>query len=202
MSAAKIKICGLFRIQDTEAVNRALPDYAGFVFCAQSRRNVTPELAQKLRLALDPAVVTVGVFVNAEMEQIAALYRQGIIGIIQLHGDENASYIAALRVLLPSAEIWKAYKIRSAADIAAAAESTADRVLLDSGGGTGEPFDWALAEHFPRSFLLAGGLTPQTISAAITRLRPYAVDVSSGVETDGVKDEGKIITAVEAARRR
>ncbi|MCE5343555.1 MAG: phosphoribosylanthranilate isomerase [Eubacteriales bacterium] len=201
MNGTKIKICGLFRREDAEAVNRALPDYAGFVFYEKSCRNVTPELARVLRTTLRPAVRTVGVFVNASVERIARLYQEGIIGIAQLHGDEDAAYIATLRAMLPAVEIWKAYKIHVPEELAAAAASTADKVLLDSGGGTGARFDWSLAERFPRSFILAGGLTPETIPEAIARLHPFAVDLSSGVETDRVKDEAKIKAAVAAARR-
>jgi phosphoribosylanthranilate isomerase len=110
-------------------------------------------------------------------------------------------YIAALRARCPGLEIWRAYRIRAEADVAAAARSAADRVLLDGGAGEGKPFDWSLIAGFPRPFVLAGGLTPETIPEAIARLHPFAVDISSGVETDGVKDEAKIMAAAAAARR-
>ena len=200
MSTTKIKICGLFRPCDAESVNAAMPDYAGFVFYEPSRRNLSQEQARALRQALHPAIATVGVFVDAPPEMIAGLCREKIVSVVQLHGSESEEYIAALRALLPGTEIWKAFKIRSASDMEAAAASTADRVLLDNGCGTGEGFDWSLTDGFSRPFVLAGGLTPESIPDAIRRVHPYAVDLSSGVETDGRKDKGKIFAAVAAAR--
>jgi phosphoribosylanthranilate isomerase len=201
MSPTKIKICGLFREQDAAALNRALPDYAGFVFYEKSRRFVTPAAARALRAALDAGIVPVGVFVDAPIDEIARRYAEGTIAVAQLHGGEDAMYIAALRARCPGLEIWRAYRIRAEADVAAAARSAADRVLLDGGAGEGKPFDWSLIAGFPRPFVLAGGLTPETIPEAIARLHPFAVDISSGVETDGVKDEAKIMAAAAAARR-
>ncbi len=200
MSGTKIKICGLFRPCDAQAVNAALPDYAGFVFYEKSHRNLTQAQARALREAIGPSIVTVGVFVDAPKEMIAGLCREKTISTVQLHGGESDDEIRALRELLSSTEIWKAFKIRSNKDIEAAAASAADLVLLDSGQGTGEPFDWSLIHGFPRPFILAGGLTPKTISDAIGRFHPYAVDLSSGVETDGLKDREKISAAVAAAR--
>ena len=121
--------------------------------------------------------------------------------VAQLHGGEDAAYIAALRRRAAEMEIWQAFQIRSGYDLVAAAASRADLVLLDGGAGAGKTFDWALAEKFPRPFILAGGLTPETIPEAIARMHPYSVDVSSGVETDGFKDGAKIRAAVEAARK-
>lgn len=201
MSRTRIKICGLFRPEDAAAVNAARPDYAGFVFHTQSRRYVTPEQARALRSAITPAIRTVGVFVDTSPEDIADLYRAGIIGAVQLHGGEDESYLTKLRRLLPGAEIWKAFVIRSEEDLCAAAKSTADRVLLDGGAGGGTPFPWGLAERFPRPFFLAGGLTPETIPEAVRRLHPWGVDLSSGVETESRKDPAKIMAAVQAAGR-
>lgn len=200
MNGTKIKICGLFRLCDAECVNQALPDYAGFVFYTGSRRYVTPELARELREKLDPRIQTVGVFVDAPLEQIAARYREGTISIVQLHGKEKEGTIAELRRLLPTAEIWKAFRIRSAEDVRAAVASRADLALLDNGGGTGAGFDWTLAEGFPRRFALAGGLTPERIPDAVGRLHPEVLDLSSGVESGGWKDGRKIFAAVAAAR--
>jgi phosphoribosylanthranilate isomerase len=135
------------------------------------------------------------------MDQMERLYRRQIVNIIQLHGSEDNAYIAQLRKRLPKAQIWKAVKIRSAHDLDEAEKSAADRVLLDNGFGTGETFDWSLVRHFPREFLLAGGLTAENIPFAIATFRPYAVDISSGVETEGVKDKGKIFAVVSAVRR-
>ncbi|NLT57918.1 MAG: phosphoribosylanthranilate isomerase [Clostridiales bacterium] len=200
MSGAKIKICGLFRPCDAQSVNDAMPDYAGFVFDDRSRRYVAPQQAHRLREAICPGIVTVGVFVDAPQERIAALYRAQVIGVVQLHGGEGDGDIARLREALCGVEIWQAYKIRSAADRRAAEQSTADRVLLDSGSGSGRRFDWSLIEGFARPFVLAGGLTPETIPEAIARLHPDVVDISSGVESGGVKDPGKMLSAVAAAR--
>lgn len=200
MSGTKIKICGLFRPCDAEFINRAAPDYAGFVFYERSIRNVSADKAWTLRDMIRPSIRTVGVFVNAAPDQITPACREGIISIIQLHGSEDGCFIERLRNAVPDAEIWKAFQVRTQADLDAAAASTADLVLLDNGGGTGARFDWSLIGHFPRPYLLAGGLTPANIPDAISRFRPYAVDVSSGVETGGVKDEGLIRAAVAAAR--
>jgi phosphoribosylanthranilate isomerase len=196
----QIKICGLFRREDAHAVNAALPDYAGFVFFEKSRRNVSSELARDIRAALDEHIPTVGVFVNAPAEQIAALYQDGIISIAQLHGGEDNAEIESLRRRAPGLAIWQAFKVRTAADLETAAQSAADTVLLDGGAGEGRVFDWALADTFPRPFILAGGLTPETIPEAVQTLRPFAVDLSTGVETDGIKDPQKIQAAVRAAR--
>ncbi len=201
MNQTKIKICGLFRPRDADAVNAASPDYAGFVFYEKSRRCVTPAAARALRTAIRESIRTVGVFVDAPIEDIARCCANGTIAVAQLHGGENALYIAALRARCPGLEIWRAYRIRAEADVAAAARSTADLVLLDGGAGDGKPFDWSLITGFPWPFILAGGLTPETIPEAIARLHPFAVDLSSGVETDGAKDEAKIMAAVNAARK-
>ncbi len=200
MSGTKIKICGLFRPLDAGYLNRAMPDYAGFVFHEKSRRYVRPGLARELRALLNPSIVSVGVFVDADKELIIKLCRENTISIAQLHGVEDDGYISSLRDSLPETEIWKAFTIRGKEDMEAAAVSAADMVLLDNGRGTGERFDWSLTEDFPRSFILAGGLEPHSIPVAVSRLHPYAVDLSSGVETDGLKDFSKISAAVAAAR--
>jgi phosphoribosylanthranilate isomerase len=197
---SKIKICGLFRDCDAEFVNRAIPDFVGFVFFEKSHRNVSFQQARKLRTMIAPAIRTVGVFVDAPIDKIAHLYREGIIEIAQLHGNEDAAYIARLRASIPDMEIWKAYKIRTSADRDEAAESIADLVLLDGGAGAGARFNWELIRSFPRPFILAGGLTPKNIPEALA-LNPCAVDLSSGVEADGVKDGERIHSAVAAARR-
>ena len=201
MNGVQIKICGLFRMPDAAAVNAAMPDYAGFVFYAKSRRNITTELAQQIRMNLHGYIRTVGVFVNAPVQQIAGLYTDGIISIAQLHGTENSGYIDTLRKRCPAMEIWQAFKVRSFDDLGLAAQSPADYVLLDGGAGDGRPFHWPLADAFHRSFILAGGLTPENIPDAVEHLHPFAVDISSGVETDGIKDAQKIMAAVRAARR-
>jgi len=197
----KIKICGLMRPCDIEYVNKAKPDFCGFIIgVPKSRRNVSPEMVRRLRASLDPAILPVGVFVNAPAEQIAALVRDGTLSMVQLHGQEDAHYIAALRRMI-SVPIVQAFSVQTEADVAAAERSPADHILLDHGsGGTGAAFDWSLLQSVSRPYMLAGGLNPENLPGAIRRLRPWAVDLSSGVETDGRKDQGKILAAVQAVR--
>lgn len=196
----KIKICGLFRPCDAEYVNEAMPDYAGFVFFEKSHRNVTMQQAAQLRKSIHPSIPAVGVFVNAPQEQIVSLCLEGVIQIVQLHGGESEEYIGQLKALIPGVPIWQAFRVRTPDDLAAAQQSTADLILLDNGYGTGETFDWSLISGMTRPFLLAGGLTPQNIPQAIARFAPYAVDISSGVETEKQKDRDKILAAVAAVR--
>ena len=197
----RIKICGLLRPQDVAYVNRARPDWCGFVVnFPKSRRSVTLEQLETLRAGLDPAVLPVGVFVDAPLEEVTALLNRGIMAVAQLHGGEGEDYTAALRAAAPGREIWKAFPVRGPADLERAAAFPADRIVLDSGQGTGRTFDWSLLRNFPRPYLLAGGLTPENLPAAIRTLRPYGVDLSSGVEMDGFKNFTKIQAAVAAAR--
>ena len=196
----KIKICGLRRDADIDYVNEAMPDYIGFILhFPKSHRNVLPETAAAMKKRLDPKIKAVGVFVNQPLDTVTAAAAQIGLDVIQLHGQEDDDYIAALRQQtdLP---IWKAFKVRTADDLAAAERSTADAVLLDNGYGTGKAFDWTLAAAFTRPFFLAGGLTPEILPDAILKLHPALVDISSGVETDGIKDRSKILAAVCAAR--
>lgn len=196
----KIKICGLYRDADIDYVNEAGPDYAGFILnFPKSHRSLTPERAAALRDRLAPGIRAVGVFVDRPVGEVLAAAETVGLDVIQLHGREDGGYIAALRALT-GCELWKAFKIRSAADLAAAGESAADAVLLDNGYGTGEAFDWSLAADFKRPFALAGGLTPENIPEAVAAMRPLLVDISSGVETDKIKDRTKILAAVRAAR--
>ena len=195
----KIKLCGLTRPADIEAANVLRPDYVGFVFAPGSRRRLTPEQAKALKCLLNPGILAVGVFVNEEPEHVAELLRRGTIDLAQLHGDEDEAYLSALR-RLTKAPILQAFRIRSEADLAVAVESTADYVLLDAGAGDGKTFDWSLLEEFDRPYFLAGGLTPENVYAAVGALRPFAVDVSSGIETDGVKDPAKMRAFAAAVR--
>ena len=197
----RIKICGLSRPKDVACVNQAKPDWCGFVVnFPKSRRSVTPDQLRALRRELDPSVVPVGVFVDQSVEVVTDLLNRGIISIAQLHGSEDEDYITALRAAAPGKEIWKAFPVRGPADLERATAFPADRILLDNGQGTGRTFDWSLLRHFPRPYLLAGGLDPENLPEAIRTLRPYGVDLSSGVETDGLKDFTKIQAAVAAAR--
>ena len=192
---SKIKICGLFRPCDVDYVNEARPDWCGFIVnFPKSHRNRTPDQVRTLRARLDPAVIPVGVFVDRPVGEVAGLLNDGTITVAQLHGHEDEDYLAALRALAPGRELWKAFKIRSEDDLA-------DQILLDNGYGTGQTFDWSLAGGVKRSFLLAGGLTPENIPDAVAQLQPMGLDLSSGVETDRQKDRTKILAAVAAARK-
>ena len=220
----RIKICGMMRMEDIEAVNEAGADFCGLIFAEGRRRTVTPEQAAQLRKALDPSITPVGVFVNQPPALPVQLVQEGVIDWIQLHGEEDASYISRLRALLADASpgmrrpvIIQACSVSDRADLALAEESAADYILLDHGrGGTGVAFDWALlagkaelpgAEKCasgsggrPRPFILAGGLHAGNLAGAIARFHPFAVDLSSGVETDGRKDPEKIRKCVQIVR--
>lgn len=198
----KIKLCGLSRPCDIAYANELQPEYIGFVFVKESRRYVLPETAAALRLALGSAICPVGVFVNEPPENVAELLNGGVIGMAQLHGQENEAYIHKLRCLTCKPLI-QAFSIRCAADAAAAARSSADYILLDSGGGgTGKHFDWSLTVEVSRSYFLAGGLSSDNVAQAVSMALPYAVDVSSGVETGGFKDFEKMRRFVQAAREK
>ena len=198
----KIKICGLRRPEDIAYVNEAKPDFAGFIIdVPKSRRNVPREKVRELTALLSPEILPVGVFVNAPMETILSLVTDGTLKAVQLHGQESQSYLEELKkqVAVP---LIRAFSIRSPEDLTEAEKSPADFVLLDNrAGGTGETFDWSLLSSFDRPFFLAGGLRLENITEAVSRFHPYALDLSSGVETDGYKDKEKIIAAVAAVRR-
>ena len=198
----KIKICGLKRPEDIAYVNAAKPDFAGFIIdVPKSRRNVSPEKVREFTALLSPEILPVGVFVNAPMETILSLANDGTLKTVQLHGQESQSYLEELKKQV-SIPVIRAFSIRSAEDLTEAEKSPADFVLLDNGaGGTGKTFDWSLLSSFKRPFFLAGGLRPENITEAVSRFHPYALDLSSGVETDGYKDKEKIIAAVAAVRR-
>lgn len=195
----KIKLCGLSRPCDIQAANEFMPDYIGFVFAPKSRRYVTPETAAQLRQLLVPNIQAVGVFTDESPESVAELLNHGILDMAQLHGGEDEEYIKQLRTLTDK-HIIQAFRINTAQDIAKAERSTADHILLDSGAGTGSVFDWTLIRDVKRPYFLAGGLGVDNVSAAVETLHPYAVDVSSGIETDGLKDKHKMAAFVAAAR--
>lgn len=195
----KVKICGLSRPADIEAVNQYLPDYAGFIInFPKSHRNCTPEQVQALHAQLSDSIPAVGVTVNQPLETVAALLEQGVIDIAQLHGQEDESYIDELK-RRTGKPVWKAFRIRSADDLDAARASSADMILLDNGYGTGETFDWTLVRDIGRPFILAGGLREDNIDDA-AKMQPDAMDISSGVETNRVKDPEKIRTLIERIR--
>lgn len=199
-SKIRIKLCGLTRPCDIEVVNDLRPDYIGFVFAKKSRRYVSPEQAARLKSLLRPDVLAVGVFVDEEIEQITALLSSGVIDLAQLHGGEDETYIEKLRERTDR-PIIKAFRVDGEGDIEKAQASATDYVLLDSGGGgTGKAFDWELLARIDRPYFMAGGLDASTVGEAVKRWRPYAVDVSSGIETDGVKDVEKMQRFMEAVR--
>lgn len=215
----KIKLCGLTRLADIEMSNLLKPDYIGFVFASKSRRYVAPEEAAKLKKALDPAIQAVGVFVDEDPEVIAELLEKGVIDVAQLHGHETEEdirklkertgkpVIRAFRVNNSGREKPGQQKLQSGTGqdrffaekiLREAENSCADHVLLDAGAGDGEAFDWSVLENFDRPFFLAGGLGPENIMEAIWKVHPYAVDVSSGIETEGSKDPAKMEAFVKA----
>lgn len=197
----KIKICGLKRPEDIQAVNETKPDFAGFVIeVPKSRRNVSAEQVRQLTKGLSEQIQAVGVFVNAPLDLLAGLLNDGTLAMAQLHGSEDEAYIRELRQRTDKPLI-QAFSIRSEADIERALQSTADYLLLDQGGGgTGQCFDWSLVPELARPFFLAGGLSVSNLSEAISQVKPWAVDLSSSLETDGVKDPAKIRAAVEMVR--
>ena len=205
----RIKICGLGRAVEIDWVNRLLPDYVGFVF-ADSRRRVDLKVALPLILNLDARIAAVGVFVNETVEQVAHTAATCGLRVVQLHGGESEEYVCLLRQRLPPGiRIWKAFRIKETQDVSrfltAAGNRVADGYLLDAwhpgqAGGTGEVFDWDLLGTVDCPYLLAGGLTPQNVARAVQALHPWGIDVSSGVETEGRKDETKMAAFVKAVR--
>ena len=190
----KIKLCGLSRVEDINAANELCPEFIGFVFAEKSRRYISPEKAAELKRFLRKEISAVGVFVDAEIGKVATLANQNIIDAIQLHGNEDDDYIKNLRTLTDKL-IIKAYRFNCALRITPYALP-----LIDAGAGDGKIFDWSLIKNFSRPYFLAGGLTPENVSAAIKFLQPFAVDVSSGIETNGRKDAAKMRKFVTAAR--
>lgn len=186
-----IKMCGLTRECDIQAVNEIKPEYIGFVFWAKSKRYLSPEKALELKKQLDENIKAVGVFVDESVEKVAELLENDIINIAQLHGHENEDYIKNLREMTDKPMI-QAFRIRSESDIEKAVRSTADMILLDAGMGNGNVFDWSLIKNIQRPYFLAGGLNGENVAEAVKILKPYAVDVSSGIETDGLKDMKKM----------
>jgi phosphoribosylanthranilate isomerase len=209
MDRTKIKICGITNKIEIDFLNQCLPDYAGFVF-AKSRRQVTPEQASELGSRLSFAIRKAGVFVDEDAEQVAAVAGKAGLDVVQLHGNENKAYIERLRPLLRAdMEIWKALRIdENHMPLPEVLDQMdIDRLLLDtyvpgSKGGTGKCFDWSLAARLGGRLpiVLAGGLNPENVGKAIQQVSPYAVDTSSGVESEGMKSEQKLHAFMEAAR--
>lgn len=204
----KIKFCGLFREEDIFSVNRFRPDYAGFVFYEKSHRNVGREQAFRLKQLLDKSIKAVGVFVDKDPEYIASLAEQGIIDMIQLHGNEDEGYIRSLRSLT-KAEVIRAYQLQSGGSaeenrsiLNDAIDSPADYILIDSGKGTGRTFDWSLLKELKRPYFLAGGLDRDNIKEALDTLYPYCLDISSGIETYRKKDPEKMKEIINIVHER
>lgn len=194
----KIKMCGLRRETDIEYANKLLPEYIGYVFAEKSKRYVTPEKAEELTELLDKKITPVGVFVNAPVKDVIKLIKSGTIKIAQLHGNESDEYISELHA--ENITVIKAFIVKSENDIELANNSPADYILLDAGMGDGKTFNYNLLENIRRPYFLAGGLTPENIADAVN-LNPYAVDVSSGIETDGFKDFSKMKKFTDAIRK-
>jgi phosphoribosylanthranilate isomerase len=203
MDDTKLKICGLQTINDVHAVNAIRPDYIGFVFAKSSRR-ISEETAAELRSKLVPGIIPVGVFVNEDIEKIIRLCRSQTIDVIQLHGDEDEEYLKQLKDVLPNPVI-RAVRVRSMQDIRQAEEMRCDYLLLDAYkekeyGGSGVKFDWELIPRMKMPFFLAGGINSTNVVRAIQEYRPYCIDVSTGVETEGRKDPAKLKELSELIR--
>ena len=197
----KIKICGLRRLEDISIVNRYKPDYVGFVF-ADSKRKVSHDFAYEMKSNLSSDIVSVGVFVDADIGEIVELFDRGIIEIAQLHGLESEDYINKLRENTNGElKIINAIEMSDEKDLLEYDNSISDYLLLDSGKGSGKTFDWGLIrKDLNKDFFLAGGINISNITEAIEEFNPYAIDLSSGVETDGFKDENKIEEIMEVIR--
>lgn len=200
----KVKMCGISKVETIPAVVEAKPDYMGLVF-ASSKRQVTVDQAKTLVEALHKqckaqndtvSIKTVGIFVNETLDNLVTIANEANLDVVQLHGDEDEAFIQSLKERT-NVEVWKAIQIRSAADAAAWIDSSADMLLFDAyhkdeRGGTGDVFDWSCLDTFERPFMLAGGIDSTNVARAIRTVRPYGIDISSGIETNGVKDDEKI----------
>lgn len=209
----KVKICGIRRREDVEFLNKYMPDFAGFVF-AESRRRVSIREAAVLAGLLDKSIKKVGVFVNQDMEEIVWCITGCGLDVVQLHGDETQGYVDELKNAIEQIHgspgglmIWKGIRVSDRKWLEKASKYEVDAYLLDGCregkyGGTGTPFDWSLAAAAEDlgNIILAGGLDPDNVRSAIEIVRPYAVDTSSGVETEGKKDEMKVKRFIEACR--
>lgn len=198
----KIKLCGMVRPCDIDYVNEASPDYAGFVF-AGTKRYISKEQAREYKARLNPSIKAVGVFVDEAPEKIIEYVNEHIIDVIQLHGHEDEEYINTLKAYT-GCEIIKAVRVENADSIKFADSLPADYLLLDAykkgvAGGTGLTFDWSLINKISKPFFLAGGLKLDNIEKALS-LKPFAVDISSGIETDGYKDKDKMMEIVRRIR--
>ena len=215
----KVKMCGISKVETISAVVESKPDYMGLVF-APSKRQVTVDQAKTLVEELhkqytkrynngteqsnNDEIKTVGVFVNETLDNLVTIAKETNLDAVQLHGDEDEAFIQSLKERT-NVEVWKAVQIRSAADAEAWIDSSADMLLFDAyhkdeRGGTGEVFDWSCLDEFERPFMLAGGIDSTNVARAIRTVRSYGIDISSGIETDGVKDNEKITAFTKLVR--
>ena len=199
-----IKICGLSREEDIAMANRFLPNYIGFVFYPPSKRYITPERAAELRKQVNAKIKVVGVFVNEKIDVIQKLCAKGVIDVIQLHGDEDLEYINRLKAVTQQPMI-KAVRVKNAEEILQASKLPCDYLLLDTYcpgeyGGSGRAFDHRIIPPITKPYFLAGGLNGENVGKAARNCKPYALDVSSGCETDGIKDEMKFMGIVALAK--
>jgi len=199
-----VKICGITSAQDAEAVAAAGADAIGMVFYAPSSRAVSVPQAVEISRSIPPGIVRVGVFVDAAPEFMQAALRECDLNLLQFHGEEDPDYCRQFGVMS-----MKAFRVRDAASLEVLADYFTEAFLLDTYsadklGGTGERFDWALARearNFGKPIFLAGGLTPGNVAEAVRAAQPYAVDVSSGVESSpGKKDIEKVKEFIRAAK--
>lgn len=204
MTAVRVKICGITRVEDALAAAAAGADAIGLVFYAKSPRAVGVEQARAIIAALPPFVTTVGLFVDADQTELERVLASVPLDLLQFHGNESVHQCEAL-----GRPYIKALRVRAGDDIAiqVAHFSSAQGILLDAfvegvPGGTGEAFDWSLIpQALSKPLILAGGLRPDNVAEAVSRVRPYAVDVSGGVEASkGIKDVEKIGAFIRAAR--
>ena len=207
----KVKMCGISKVEIIPAVVEAKPDYMGLVF-APSKRQVTVDQAKILVEELhrgyakkygsdtehdkNDTIKTVGVFVNETVDNLVTIANEANLDAVQLHGDEDEAFIQSLKERT-NVEVWKAVQIQSVADVEKWNDSSANMLLFDAyhkdeRGGTGEVFDWSSLDAFERPFMLAGGIDSTNVARAIRTVRPYGIDISSGIETNGVKDDEKI----------
>ena len=201
----KIKMCGLRRPDDIIYANECLPDYIGFVF-AESRRKVSGREAKKLGEQLDPSIKKVGVFVNEPLRSLISISEEAGLDIIQLHGDEGEEYIKEVKHETGK-ELWKAVRVRMVKDIQEAQRLPADKLLLDSFseesyGGTGKVMDFAVLDKadIRKPYFIAGGLTVENLPEILKKAEPYGIDISSGIETEGVKDREKMLKVIQCVR--
>lgn len=191
---AKIKICGLRTPEDVKIVNELKPDFVGFILTNGFRRTITKETAKILQEQIDPSIKIVGVFVNEDIKNVEFFVNNGIIDFVQLHGNEDVEYIKKI-----NAPVIKVLKPESFSEIREY-EKVTDYFLFDSGTGTGKTFDWDFIPKTNKPFFLAGGISKDNLKFAIENIKPYGVDMSSSVETDGKKDFNKVKEVIKIVR--